>query len=61
MRRPQVITVLAVSISFLGVSACTDDGPTPAKVTPTPTPPPVASATDFDPTHFTNPTEVTNP
>jgi hypothetical protein len=56
-----VVAVLAVSISLLGVSACTDEGPAPAGVTPKPTPPPVASAGDFDPAHFTNSTEVTNP
>jgi len=61
MRRLHVIAVLAVSIWFLGVSACTEDGPAPAGVRPTPTPPPVASDRDLDPAHFTNPTEVTNP
>jgi hypothetical protein len=60
MQRLQVIVVLAASLSFL-VSGCTEKGPAPASVTPTPTPPPVASAGDFDPAHFTNPTVVTNP
>jgi hypothetical protein len=65
-----MMAVLAVSMSMLGASACGgggdspspagDGSPSAASGTPTSSLPPVASDADFDPAHFSNPTQVTN-
>jgi uncharacterized protein YbaA (DUF1428 family) len=56
-----MVAVVALSMSLLGASSCTDNSTGPVGVAPGTSVPPVASDEDFDPTNFTHPTEITNP